>query len=1206
MRSQGGSVNLLRGRTAGGLERNIIRGAAQGEVQVATMKTTRQKRTQAISSGSSPGAAAGSKDGAKKTTMIGRKRAASKNTTVTKRTMTDSVSPGFAIVGIGASAGGLDALKRLFNKMPAHTGMAFVLVPHLDPSHESLMAELLGKQTGMPVQEAVNRTKVQANHVYIIPPNQCLTVAAGVLHLRPPPDNRRLYGAIDTFLFSLAEDQQQRAIGIVLSGTGQHGVQGLRAIKAAGGMVIAQRPDTAAYSSMPKAAVDAGVADFVVPVEEIPDALIRYVQHDYVKSGDVDQPAANTQTEQIPRILALLRVHTKYDFRNYHRTMLMRRVERRMSLNHIDDVARYIELLHQRPEETKRLFQDLLIGVTEFFREPDAFDILTQRAIPELVKRASADAALCAWVPGCASGEEAYSIAMILIEQFSAAGRHANLQIFATDIDDEALGKARRGTYADIAMRNVSAERRRRFFVKAGDQQYQVNKQLRESVVFAAQNLISDAPFSKLDLITCRNLLIYLEPDAQAKVISVFHFALNPGGFLLLGPSETIGRGTDLFDTVSKKWRVYRRIETTSRGPIDFPIVPTTGQQRPPEFAPEIAPNGAADLAGLTERLLLRSAPAAVLINRRCAILNYHGPTRQYLENPAGPPTHDLLSLALDGLRTKLRTAVLQAVRGEQTVVVGDARVKRGGTYYLVKFTVEPVREANSEGLLLVTFKERESTRSRRDETSEQPGAQNDHEPGCESSDESAVIRQLESELKATRDDLQGTIEEQESANEELKAANEEVMSMNEELQSTNEELESSKEELQSLNEELATVNSQLENKVEELETANSLVTNLLRSTEYATVFLDRDFQIKLFTSPAEQLFSLRPTDIGRPISEITPKTTDPDLLDDCRAVLDKLVNVEREVWTVCAAGLQPANESTQTADYKSAPSEAPRCYLRRVLPFHTADDRIDGVVITLMDITDRKHAEQVTHEARLYAEGIIATVREPLVVLDTSLRVQSANSAFYTFFDVGSDETENRPLYDLGDRQWDIPELRTLLEKMLPQNSHVTDYRVDRDFDRIGRRTVLLNARRIRRADGRPDKILLAIEDVTEREQADDAARKLNEQLEHHVADQTREIRLLAEAISHLGEGILITDYDLDWPGPQIRFVNEAMCRISGYSAEELIGQSPRILQSEATSEATRRKSAASWPTTAPVRSSLSTTARMARLTKPSCSSRL
>jgi PAS domain S-box-containing protein len=621
--------------------------------------------------------------------------------------------------------------------------------------------------------------------------------------------------------------------------------------------------------------------------------------------------------------------------------------------------------------------------------------------------------------------------------------------------------------------------------------------------------------------------------------------------------------------TMTRHKPAARNITTTTKRSVTdsvrpgFPIVA--------DFAPEIASNSAADLTRLTERLLLRGAPAAVLINRRCEILNYHGPTRQYLENPAGPLADDLLCLALDGLRTKLRAAVLQAVRGQQTVVVDDARVIRGGSYYPVKFTVERVREVRAEGLLLVTFEEREPTPSRRGDTSEQPGGQNAHKSGCELSDESAVIRLLEFELKVTRDDLQATIEEQESANEELKAANEEVMSMNEEFQSTNEELESAKEELQALNEELATVNSQLENKVEELETANSLVTNLLRSMKYATVFLDRDFQIKLFTSPAEQLFSLRPTDVGRPISEISPKITDPDLRVDCRTVLNTLVNVEREVWTVCGAGLQPANKSKQTVDFKSAFPEAPRCYLRRVLPFRTADNRIDGVVMTLMDITDRKRAEQVTHEARLYAEGIIDTVREPLVVLDTSLRVQSANSAFYEFFEVAPDETENRLLYELGNRQWDIPELRTLLEEMLPHNSQVTDFFVDRDFDRIGRCTMLLNARRIRRGDDRPDEILLAIEDVTERQQAEDALRKLHEQLEQRVADQTSEIHLLAEAISHLGEGILITDDDLDWPGRRIRFVNAAMCRISGYSAEELIGQSPSILQCDAMSEAIR-----------------------------------
>ena len=492
--------------------------------------------------------------------------------------------------------------------MPADSGMAFVLVPHLDPSHESLMAELLGKQTGMPVEEATDGTKVQANHVYIIPPNQCLTLAGGVLRLRPPPDERELYGALDTFLRSLADDRQQRSIGMILSGTGQYGVQGLQAIKAAGGTVVAQQPDSAAYPSMPKAAIDAGVVDYVLRPEEMPNVLIKYVQHAYIKNYGAADSATQTETDDTHRILALLRAHTKYDFRSYRKKMLMRRVERRMGLNHIDDEARYIELLREQPEEMKRLVKDLLIGVTEFFREPEAFDILAEQAFPELMKHSDADAALRVWVPGCASGEEAYSIAMLFSEQFGAAGLHANLQIFATDIDDEALVKARRGVYSDSGMKNVSAQRRRRFFVKTGDQQHQVSKQLRESVVFAPQNLLSDAPFSKMDLITCRNLLIYLEPEAQARVIALFHFALNPGGYLVLGPSETIGRRTDLFETISKKWRVFRRSVSSSRRSTDFPLIATSGQSHPPAVAHEVALDAAADLDRLTERLLLRGA----------------------------------------------------------------------------------------------------------------------------------------------------------------------------------------------------------------------------------------------------------------------------------------------------------------------------------------------------------------------------------------------------------------------------------------------------------------------------------------------------------------------------------------------------------------------------------------------------------------------
>ena len=882
-----------------------------------------------------------------------------------------SSKPGFPIVGIGASAGGLDALKKLFGHLPAENGLAYILVPHLDPTHQSLMPELLAKHTAMQVLEVTGPTPLQMNRVYIIPPNRYLVLTDGVLQLSTPPPDRASYAEIDGFLCSLAKDQQQRAVGILLSGTGQHGVRGLQEIKAAGGMVIAQDPKSAAYPSMPQAAIDADTVDYILPPEEMPAVLVKYAAHPYVNHVNDSVAAAEPEPDHVQRVLALLRAHTKYDFRAYRKKMLMRRVERRMGLNQVDNLPRYIEMLREQPEEVKRLFQDLLIGVTEFFREAEAFEILRQQVLPKMIARLDADTPLRVWVPGCASGEEAYSIAILLSEQFAAAGRGVNLQIFATDIDEQSLERARRGVYIESALNNVSSERRRQFFVKLADQRYHVSKPLRESVVFAAQNLISDPPFSKIDLISCRNLLIYLEPEVQAKSIAMFHFALNPGGCLLLGPSETVGRATDRFEPVSAKWRLFRRIDINTRGPAEFPIVVAPAQVGAPVPEPELLLQADEDLKRLTERLLLRKTPAAVLINRRGAVLNYHGPTRQYLGNPSGPPTDDVLSLALEGLRTKLRASIHRAVREEETVRVEDARVKRDGTYHPVRFTVEPLREAKStEGLLLISFEDRAAGAPHRPPEHQAFPATRDSPADCEPDDDSSLVAHLEFELKATREDLQGTIEEQESANEELKAANEEVMSMNEELQSANEELESSKEEMQSLNEELSTVNSQLEHKLQELEAAHNDITNLLHSTDIAIVFLDRRFQVKLFTPTVKHLFSLRESDIGRPIADLSQRSSDANLLDDCRDALGKLILVEREVWTG-PAGTSLEREETDDDERARLTHPDARCYVRRVLPYRTTDDRIDGVVLTFVDITDRKRVEQITNDARLYAEGL-------------------------------------------------------------------------------------------------------------------------------------------------------------------------------------------------------------------------------------------
>ena len=554
------------------------------------------------------------------------------------------------VAGLVASAGGLDAFKKFFAAMPADSGIAFVLIPHLDPTHESLMVELLARHTSMPVVEAAEGMAVEANHVYIIPPNKNMTISGGVLRLTGPVERGSWQTSIDLFLRSLADDQLEKAICIILSGTGSHGTLGLTAVKAAGGMAMVQDPKTAAYPRMPESAIATGLADYVLPVEQMPEALVKYVQHGYVNGGRV-VAAVDEAPDHLNQLLALLRARTKFDFRCYRKKMLARRLERRMGLSHFDNVAEYLAHLREHPEEVKQLARDLLVSVTRFFRDPDAFSTLETEVIAPLIQAKDADAPLRVWVPGCATGEEAYSIAMLLLEHQTAAQNPCRLQIFATDVDEQALEVARRGIYPEGISADVSPERLARFFTRVDESAWQISKQVRETVTFAVQNLITDAPFSKMDLISCRNILIYLEPEMQKKIITLLHFALKEGGYLFLGPSETVGRQTDLFEPVSKKWRIYRRIGPARADGLQFPVMQTEPRQAKPQ--PASRPQAPPRLAELAQNSLLRRfGLACVVINRNYEVLHFAGPTEDYLVQPGGPPTQHLLSLA-QGPRTQ-------------------------------------------------------------------------------------------------------------------------------------------------------------------------------------------------------------------------------------------------------------------------------------------------------------------------------------------------------------------------------------------------------------------------------------------------------------------------------------------------------------------------------------------------------------------------
>ncbi len=1030
---------------------------------------------------------------------------------------------GLPVVGVGASAGGLDALKRFLTAMPGDTGIAFVLIPHLDPTHQSLMVELLGRHTPMPVVEAKEGMPVQANRVYIIPPNKYMTISGGVLRLTGPVERRGLT-TIDLFLRSLAQDQQEKAICVIMTGTGASGTLGLKAVKANGGMAMVQDPKTAEYDRMPQSAIATGLADYILPVEGMPEALVKYVQHFCVngRKPTLEEPDVS---DLLTRVLALLQARTKFDFRCYRKAMLLRRVQRRMGLNHVDQMGTYFEFLRAHPEEVRQLAKDLLISVTSFFRDPEAFRALETQVIEPLVRSKEADEPLRVWVPSCATGEEAYSLAILLLEQLAAQQKNCRLQIFATEVDEKALEVARQGIYPESIAADIAQERLARYFTIVDEQNYQVSKPLREGVTFAAQNLIGDAPFTKLDLISCRNVLIYLEPEVQKKVISLLHFSLNQGGYLFLGPSETIGRQVDLFEPVSKKWRIYRRIGSHRPEHVDFPIVPARQPRSPLKHLAEPAATRPVSLAELTQHILLAEfAPAAVLINRKCEVLYFFGPTSNYLELPTGEPTQELMMMAREGLRTKLRAAIHKAIRDAAPVVVTDVHVKRNGGYCPVKMTVKTVQAPKTaEGLLLITFAEMPAL----------PSAPSAQPAPVETAADELAVHQLEFELKATREDLQSTIEEMESSNEELKAANEEVMSMNEELQSANEELETSKEELQSLNEELNTVNNELREKVDELDAANSDMANLLNCTDIGTVFLDQALRIKRFTPAAVNVFNLIASDLGRPIGDITSKLSDGDLLRDAEHVLRHFRPREKEIQT--AGGW----------------------YLRRITPYRTSAKRIEGVVITCVDISQWKRAERALGESEQRARAVFENAAVGLSQISLEGRYLDVNPQLCQMLGYEREEMMQLSVAQVthpDDLAAEASLLRSLLE------GHLSAYVIEKRY--LSKRGEPLWVRVTSSLAGSSkDRYRVSvIEDIASLRRSEVDLKHLNESLEYQVAERTRDVRdreARLTAILNSPDDAIIT---IDQRGI-IESVNRAAERMFGYTAADMLGQNVTLL---------------------------------------------
>jgi two-component system CheB/CheR fusion protein len=951
------------------------------------------------------------------------------------------------IVGIGASAGGLEAFSQFFSNMPADSGMAFVLIPHLDPTHKSIMDELLRKYTSMPVSQVTEGMEVAADHVYVIPPDRNMAIFHGKLQLIAPTERRGLRHPIDYFLRTLAEDQGEKAIAVILSGTGTEGTLGLRAVKGEGGLVLVQDIKSAKYDGMPGSAIATGLVDYILPAEKMPDQLLKYVKRLRVKPEKAEKDLRKSP-DALQKIFFLIRNGTGHDFSLYKLNTIMRRIERRMAVHQIERLPDYVNYLRDNPPEVDMLFKELLIRVTNFFRDPKAFDFLCRKVLPHLLDHVSNEQ-LRVWVPGCSTGEEAYSLAIMIHEYLTEKKLDYKIQVFATDIDSEAIETARNGIYPESISVDVSSDRLRRYFAKH-DSSYRISKKIREMVVFAVQNIIKDPPFSRIDLISCRNLLIYLGNELQKKLIPLFHYSLKPEGILFLGSSETIGQFSDLFTTFDSKWKFFRPKSVPPQHPValGYPGVLPDGIGKRGAHA-EIVKPPEISLGELTEKVPLNAyTPPCVIINEHGNILYFHGKSGKYLEPAPGKASLNIHEMAREGLKLELRTAVRTVINKKGDVYFENLKVKTNGGLEPCNLRVKPISEPNLRGLLMVIFEE--ASVHEPPKTKKQAPKDKECPPRLE---------ELEFELKSTKEQLQTTIEELEASNEELQSTNEELQSANEELQSTNEELETSKEELQSVNEELMTVNAESQNKIDELTRANDDMNNLLASTEIATIFLDAELRIKRFTPPAANVIKLIHTDIGRPISDIVLTLEYESLEKDVEQVLKTLVPVEKEVT-----------------------DKSGKWYLMRILPYRTVENVIDGVVITFVDITSQKNLQMELIDARDYAACLVRTVREPLIVLDAGLHVIAANQSFCDVFKFSKEEIENRLIYDLGNRQWDIPQLREMLEDTLSAKTILKDFHVEHDFPLIGRKKMNLNVHSIKQSGKDRGLIILTIEDVTEK----------------------------------------------------------------------------------------------------------------------------
>ncbi|MFA5784839.1 MAG: chemotaxis protein CheB, partial [Phycisphaerae bacterium] len=1016
----------------------------------------------------------------------------SKGKTSRLKSAKSGVKDKFPIVGIGASAGGLEASQELLRNLSDKPGMAIVLIMHLAPGHKSMLTELLARLTKIPVKEIKNGMPIKVDHIYIIPPNTNVSIANGKLKLAKRKDADSKHMPIDYFFRSLAEEQGNRAIGVILSGTATDGTLGAEAIKAEGGITFAQDEISAKYDDMPQSAIAAGCVDFVLAPKKIAGELERIAKHPLISFAGLAKTDKSivTKDKGFESIFGILRSVKGLDFTYYQTTTISRRVSRRMVLLKLENLKGYIKCLRENKDEVEKLYEDLLINVTSFFRDPKAFDALKKQVLPAILKNKTKGREVRIWVPGCSSGEEAYSIAICLLEVLGNKTGAVPVRIFSTDVRECSINEARKGIYDKNIKNSITPVRLKRFFTKTGNS-YKVSKQLREMCVFSKQNVLNDPPFSNLDLISCRNLIIYLQPVLQKKAFHNFHYGLKPGGFLLLGNSESISNYSNLFKPLDKKQRIFVKKYLSITPELEVVHKHRPLKKLEIKEKPAVEKGKETDIESMVERIVLDEyATCGVLIDSSMKVIQFRGHTGRFLESAAGRPSLDIFKLARDGLLMPLRAAIYKSRETKHTVKREVKDFRHNDHQMRINITVVPVKYGPlEEEFFLVLFDEIAGAV----ELGNLPKTYSKISLKGKSFKSNEYIDSLQKELAETKEYLQTVIEEQENANEEVKTANEEILSSNEELQSTNEELETAKEELQSSNEELVTTNEELQNRNAEVSTLNNDLINLLSSINMPVVVMGTDLVIRRITPQTEKTLNIISSDVGRLISKIKLNVDIPDFE---RILLDVIESL-----------------SPKTFETKDKEGNWYSVYIR---PYRTLDNKIDGVIAIFVDVTEREKTQQIIEEARAYAENILETMREPLIVLDADLRVISANKSFYQTFNIIPEEAEGLLIYDLNNRQWDIPKLRQLMEKILPEKNAFDHHEIEYDFETIGHKVMLFNARRL----AAMQMILITIEDITEQKKTEERIREAAKTKLEFISTVSHELRTPLTAIK---EGIAL-----------------------------------------------------------------------------------